>query len=109
MSPAALTLLRDDTDDWTWTAATIGRRAADLQLAAGAPVMPIGGFAGADPAPTLARFRADVLAHRVHWYLPSAAGTGDARRIDAWVRAHGRAVGEGRTRLYDLSTITAAG
>ena len=93
LSPAVLTRLRTDTDDWTWTAATIGHKAAVLQLASGAPVMPIGGFAGSDPAPTLSRFEADVLAHRVHWYVPSGAGTGDARRIDAWARAHGRPVG----------------
>ena len=106
MAPAAMTRLRDDTDDWTWDAATIGHRAADLQLATGAPVMPIGGFAGSDPSPTLARFQADVYAHRLHWYVPSAGGTGDARRIDVWVRAHARAVGNGPAELYDLSAVT---
>jgi hypothetical protein len=105
LNPSVVSLLRDDPDDWTWTAATIGHRASDLQLASGAPVMPIGGFAGADPAPTLARFEADVSAHRVHWYVPSAAGTGPARSIDAWARAHGRAVTAGRTMVYDLSGI----
>ena len=102
-----LTALRRDTDDWTWTAATIGHRAADLQLATGAPVMPIGGFAGSDPAPTLHRFEADVLAHRVHWYVPSSGGSGDARLIDAWVRTHGRPVGQGRSEIYDLSAVAA--
>jgi 4-amino-4-deoxy-L-arabinose transferase-like glycosyltransferase len=106
VTPAALSRLRDDTDDWTWTAATIGHRAADLQLATGAPVMPIGGFAGSDPAPTLARFQADVYAHRLHWYVPSRGGSGDARRIDAWVRAHGRPVGTGQGELYDLSGVS---
>lgn len=109
LSPAAMTLLRDDTDDWTWTAATIGHEAADLQLAAGAPVMPIGGFAGNDPSPTPARFEAEVLAGRVHWYVPSAAGTGPARSIDSWVRAHGRPVHAGRTVLYDLSAVGVPG
>ena len=102
---AALARLRDDTDDWTWTAATIGHRAADLQLATRAPVMPIGGFAGSDPAPTLTRFEADVYAHRLHWYVPSRDGSGDARRIDAWVRAHARPVGSGPAELYDLSAV----
>jgi 4-amino-4-deoxy-L-arabinose transferase-like glycosyltransferase len=108
MAPSAMTLLRDDTDDWTWNAATIGHRAADLQLATGAPVMPIGGFAGADPAPTLARFEADVYAHRLHWYVPSRGGSGIARRIDAWARAHGRPIGTGSAKLYDLSEVNAA-
>jgi len=102
---AAVSLIRQDPDDWTWAAATIGHRAADLQLASGAPVMPVGGFAGADPAPTLPRFEADVSAHRVHWYVPSAGGTGAARDIDAWARAHGRPVVVGRTTLYDLSGL----
>jgi 4-amino-4-deoxy-L-arabinose transferase-like glycosyltransferase len=108
-APAALSLLRDDTDDWTWNAATIGHRAADLQLATGAPVMPIGGFAGSDPAPTLAGFEADVYAHRLHWYVPSRSGSGDARRIDAWVREHGRPVGTGSAELYDLSAVSPRG
>ena len=109
MAPSAMTLLRDDADDWRWNAAIIGHRAADLQLATGAPVMPIGGFAGADPAPTLARFQAEVYAHRLHWYVPSRGGSGIARRIDAWARAHGRAIGTGSAQLYDLSGVTAAG
>ena len=70
--------------------------------------MPIGGFAGADPAPTLARFEADVSAHRVHWYVPGAGGTGVARSIDTWARAHGRPVAAGGTTLYDLSGIASA-
>jgi 4-amino-4-deoxy-L-arabinose transferase-like glycosyltransferase len=105
--PAALTrALRQDDDDWTWTAATVGRRAADLQLAAGAPVMPVGGFFGRDPAPTLAEFRGDVRAHRIHWYVPGLHGSGPAVQIDRWVRAHAPAVRVGTTTIYDLAGLS---
>jgi 4-amino-4-deoxy-L-arabinose transferase-like glycosyltransferase len=103
--PALVRLLRRDSGDWTWTAATVGRRAADLQLAAGAPVMPIGGFFGRDPAPTLARFRADVRAHRIHWYVPGMVGGGPAVQISRWVRAHAPAVRVGGTTVYDLAGL----
>jgi 4-amino-4-deoxy-L-arabinose transferase-like glycosyltransferase len=104
---AGLALLRDDTDDWTWTAAAVGHRADELQLAVGAPVMPVGGFAGRDPAPTLAQFRSDVAAHRVHWFVAGpSGGSGPAAAITAWVRAHGRVVHEGTTTLYDLSPLS---
>jgi 4-amino-4-deoxy-L-arabinose transferase-like glycosyltransferase len=103
--PALTQLLRRDTDDWTWTAATVGRRAADLQLVAGAPVMPIGGFFGRDPAPALAQFQADVRAHRIHWYVPGLVGSGPAVQIDRWIRAHAPAVRVGGTTVYDLAGL----
>jgi hypothetical protein len=83
----------------------VGRRAADLQLAAGAPVMPIGGFFGRDPAPTLARFQADVRAHRIHWYVPGMVGSGPAVQIGRWVRAHAVAVRVGGSTVYDLAGL----
>ena len=103
--PALVRLLQRDADDWTWTAATVGRRAADLQLSSGAPVMPIGGYFGRDPAPTLARFLADVRAHRIHWYVPGLYGGGPAVQIDHWVRRHAPAVRVGSTTVYDLAGL----
>jgi 4-amino-4-deoxy-L-arabinose transferase-like glycosyltransferase len=103
--PALVRLLQRDSDDWTWTAATVGRRAADLQLAAGASVMPIGGYFGRDPAPTLARFQADVHAHRIHWYVSGLYGRGPAAQIDHWVRRRAPAVQVGSTTVYDLAGL----
>jgi 4-amino-4-deoxy-L-arabinose transferase-like glycosyltransferase len=103
--PALVRALQRDTDDWTWTAATVGRRAADLQLSAGAPVMPIGGYFGRDPAPTLAQFEADVRAHRIHWYVPGLVGSGSAIRIDHWVRGHATEVRVGPLAVYDLAGL----
>jgi hypothetical protein len=105
VSPTLRSTLQQDTDDWTWTAATVGRHAADLQLAVGAPVMPIGGFFGRDPAPTLRQFQADVRAHRIHWYVPGLLGSGPAVMIDRWVRAHAPAVRVGATTVYDLAGL----
>jgi hypothetical protein len=105
VSQAALALLRRDTDDWTWTAAVVGHRGSDLQLASGAPVMTIGGFGGADPSPTLPEFRSDVAQHRVHWYVPAPTGQGPGRAISAWVRQHAPAVRVGGTTLYDVGAL----
>jgi 4-amino-4-deoxy-L-arabinose transferase-like glycosyltransferase len=105
VSPALTRMLRRDTDDWTWAAATVGRRAADLQLAVGAPVMPIGGFFGRDPAPTLAQFQADVRAHRIHWYVRGMHGSGPAPQIDGWVRRNAPAVQVGAATAYDLAGL----
>ena len=85
----------------------MGRRAADLPLAAGAPVMPIGGFFGRDPAPTLSRFEDDVRAHRIHWYVPGLHGRGPARQIDRWVRQHAPSVQVSGSTVYDLAGLAA--
>jgi len=106
-SPVLVRVLRRDADDWSWTAATVGRRAADLQLASGTPVMPIGGFFGRDPAPTLAQFEAQVRRHRIHWYVPGLHGSGPAVAIDRWVRGHAPAVRVGSTTIYDLAGLSA--
>ena len=108
-SPQALALLRADAAAYTWTAATVGHNADDLQLAVGTPVMPVGGFAGDDPSPTLAAFQADVAAGRIHWFVHGTSGTHTAALIDAWVRSHAPAVQAGRTTLYDLSKLRTAG
>ncbi|GAA4691526.1 hypothetical protein GCM10023215_30580 [Pseudonocardia yuanmonensis] len=84
--PAAVTtLLQEDASSYTWVAAAAGSNAAaGYQLAAGAPVMAVGGFNGTDPAPTLARFQQFVAEGRVHWFVGGAGDawfhTGDALR-----------------------------
>ncbi|MFF5175632.1 ArnT family glycosyltransferase [Micromonospora sp. NPDC000089] len=67
-------LLRDT--DTTWAAATVTTsEAAALQLAAGRPVMGIGGFSGGDPVPTLAAFQRYVADGKVRWFV-AARGIG---------------------------------
>ncbi|MBV9091402.1 MAG: glycosyltransferase family 39 protein [Mycobacteriaceae bacterium] len=97
-------MLSQDAAAYTWVAATTGaNEAAAYQLATGDAVMPIGGFIGSDPSPTLAQFQRDVADGRVHYYLeghrPGTPRAGDARgaspggrpdtegdKIAAWVR-----------------------
>jgi 4-amino-4-deoxy-L-arabinose transferase-like glycosyltransferase len=72
---------------YDWAAAVIGRRAADLQLASGAPVWALGGFSGHDPHPTLDEFRAAVAAARVHYLVLTSRGSSHgapAEQIAHW-------------------------
>ncbi len=62
---------------YRWAAGVPGRRAADLQLATGAPVFELGGYGGRDPAPTLAQFQQWVATGQLH-YLVLADGVGTA-------------------------------
>jgi 4-amino-4-deoxy-L-arabinose transferase-like glycosyltransferase len=66
--------VRAGAEGYDWAAAIVGRRAADLQLASGAPVWALGGYSGQDPHPELGEFRAAVADSRVH-YLVVAPGT----------------------------------
>ena len=50
--------LEKDASSYTWVAAAVGaNNAAGYQLATQLPVMPLGGFNGSDPSPTLAQFQ----------------------------------------------------
>ncbi|WP_037679017.1 ArnT family glycosyltransferase [Streptomyces catenulae] len=72
---AARALVAKDADRYTWAAAAIGsQNAASYQLATGKPVMPIGGFNGSDPSPTLAHFKQLVADGRIHYFLASEGG-----------------------------------
>ena len=77
--------------------------AVPMILATGQPVMAMGGFSGADPAPTLAQFRALVAAGRVHYVLVSGGtgmgpgltappGMGGRSGVFQWVIANGTVV-----------------
>jgi 4-amino-4-deoxy-L-arabinose transferase-like glycosyltransferase len=112
---AALTaFLRAGAAGHTWVAATAGSMpAAGYQLASGAPVMPLGGFNGTDPSPTLAQFQALVAAGQVHYFLgeglsevPDTGGSGDTVQITAWVEQHFTATTVGGTTVYDLTATS---
>jgi hypothetical protein len=109
-------LLATDADRYTWAAAVVGStNAAGYQLAAGAPVMAVGGFNGTDPFPTLDRFVDDVARGRIHYFIKGSvmpgrphAGSGsdtasDADQITSWVRANFTATSVDGTVLYDLT------
>ncbi len=77
VSDAVIALLVEDADSFTWVAATTGaENAASYQLPTEKSVMPIGGFNGGDPSPTLEQFQTYVADGQIHYYIASDAGDG---------------------------------
>ena len=89
---------------------------ASIIIATGQPVITIGGFNGADPAPTLAQFEHLVAGGQVRYVLVTNGGggfgpggaTGSGSSISQWVTTHGKEVsttnaGTGSGTLYDVS------
>ena len=82
-------LLDQDAQAYTWVAATVGSQsAAGYQLATQDSVMPIGGFNGSDPSPTLREFQALVSSGSIHWFIagerfgPQRGGSDQAAAIE---------------------------
>jgi 4-amino-4-deoxy-L-arabinose transferase-like glycosyltransferase len=101
---------------YRWVAAAIGsQNAAGLQLGTGLPVMPIGGFNGSDPSPTLAQFEQYVAAGQIHYFAagsgldggpgggPGGGQSGTGSQISAWVASHFTQVTIGGSTFYDLT------
>jgi len=114
---AALTkLLKSGAVGYTWVAAAVGSNtAAGYQLASGAAVMPVGGFNGSDPSPTLAQFQADVAAGKVHYFIGSGRGFGNqmggsqaASDIASWVSSTYTATTVDGVTIYDLTASGSA-
>jgi 4-amino-4-deoxy-L-arabinose transferase-like glycosyltransferase len=109
-STALVSALRADASSYRWVAAAVGSNsAAGLQLAAGNPVMSIGGFNGTDPAPSLAQFQAYVAAGDIHYFIGGGGfggngGSADSSSIATWVAAHFAAQTIGGTTVYDLTS-----
>jgi 4-amino-4-deoxy-L-arabinose transferase-like glycosyltransferase len=63
-------LLRTRTLNQDWAAATYSAQNAALyQLESGRPIIPLGGWLGSDPAPTLDQFKALVAEHRIGYFI----------------------------------------
>ncbi len=110
VSDAVVTLLLTDADSYTWVAATTGaENAARYQLPTQRSVMPIGGFSGSDPSPTLAQFKADVAAGQIHYYIDGGSGgaggqrDGSSSSIDTWVSEGFAAQTIDGVTVYDLT------
>ncbi|WP_216215207.1 glycosyltransferase family 39 protein [Amycolatopsis aidingensis] len=89
-----------------WAAATDGaRQGASLALGSGTAVIAIGGFTGADPAPTLAEFQRYVADGQVRYYIGEGTGgfTRGSGEIGEWVRNNYTAVTVGGSTVYDLT------
>ncbi len=113
-SEAVLALLLQDADSFTWVAATTGaENAASYQLPTERSVMPIGGFNGGDPSPTLEQFQAYVADGEIHYYIasgsegPGAGGRGGdeggSSSIATWVSENFTAETVDGVTLYDLT------
>ncbi len=114
VSPKAKAALRENAANYTWAAAAIGsQNAASYQLATQLPVMPIGGFNGSDPSPTLEQFKEYVRQGKIHYFVGGGAGGGffgangaqksTSSDITSWVEKNFKKVTVGSTTLYDLT------
>jgi 4-amino-4-deoxy-L-arabinose transferase-like glycosyltransferase len=125
------TLLEANASQYTWVAAAVGsQNASGYQLATGLPVMPVGGFNGSDPSPTLAQFQEYVRQGKIHYFIggggfggggfgggggvggfgpggQNGGGTTSAQ-IAQWVAENFTARTVGGVTVYDLSGTTAA-
>lgn len=117
--------LSADADKYTWIAAIPGSTEAGYyQLATDLPVMALGGFGSADPAPTLGQFQSYVDEGRVHYYVestglglpampgqsgapafkpPGMNGDSEAEHIKDWVKQHFSSTKVDGVTIYDLT------
>ncbi|RFA17307.1 glycosyl transferase [Subtercola boreus] len=108
-------LLTANASSFTWAAATVGsQNAASYQLASQVAVMPLGGFNGSDPSPTLDEFKALVASGKIHYFISagligaSNGGSSVSSEIASWVASTFTATTVDGTTLYDLTTASAA-
>lgn len=108
-SGTVIELLQKRTSQTTWAAATFSAQNAALyQLESGCPVIPIGGWLGTDPAPTLDQFKILVSAHRIGYFIeqPDLLIRGElgpeTRGISEWVRDNYREQVVDGVHIYDL-------
>jgi hypothetical protein len=102
--------LSEDASSYTWVAATTGaNNAAGYQLATQLPVMPVGGFNGTDPSPTLEQFQQWVAEGRIHWFIGGGVGFGGvggssvSAQISNWVAANFLSQTVDGVTIYDLT------
>ncbi len=112
-SAELISLLQTDAADYTWVAATVGSNsAAGLQLAVGFSVMPVGGFNGSDPSPSLAQFQELVAEGRIHYWIGGSGFSGQnggsdaSSEIASWVEENFESVTVGDSTVYDLTQPT---
>ena len=99
--------LKEDSDKYKWSAATIGSQgAASYQLATDTDVMPIGGFSGSDDAPTLDQFKKLVSEKKIYFFIADSGqggAPGGNNEITSWVKEHFTATTIDGVTVYDLT------
>jgi len=110
-SSQLVALLKQGASGYRWTAAAVGSNsAAGVQLAAGEPIMAIGGFNGTDPTPTLAQFKQYVAQGKIHYFIGGSGlgsgqgGSSTSSQITSWVQQTFKSTTVGGTTVYDLTT-----
>ena len=108
-SEAVLGLLRQTAGEQDWAAATYSAQNAALyQLESGQPVIPLGGWLGTDPAPTLDQFRELVSNGRIGYFiwqqdlLDRRELSLETIEISHWVQDNFKEQTIDGVRLYDL-------
>ena len=111
-------MLKANASQYRWVVATVNANsAAGYQLATGKSVMPLGGFNGTDPSPTLAQFESLVGQGKIHYFIAGGGfggGAGGGRtssstsQITSWVESHFTAQTIGGVTVYDLTTGTSS-
>lgn len=110
---AVVATLNENADRYTWVAAAVGSMTASgYQLSTNHSVMPIGGFNGTDPSPTLDAFKQLVAQNKIHYFIDSGRGgfmgSSDSTRTSAqiaeWVQATFSSKTVDGITLYDLTT-----
>ncbi len=110
-SDELVAVLRTDASEYTWVAAAIGsNEASGYQIASGYSVMPIGGFNGTDPSPTLAQFKQYVADGKIHYFINGGRGmmggdsSGSSAQIKQWITETFTSVTVDGVTLYDLTS-----
>lgn len=106
-SEEVVNMLTENADNFTWVAATSGSQsAASYQLASGYSVMPIGGFNGSDPSPTLEQFQQWVAEGKIHYYIVSdGPGSGPGGQDDNSEQNHNSAIQTWIEENYTAQTV----
>lgn len=117
--PALVEYLVANQGSARWIVAANGSQAAaGIQLAAGEPVMAMGGFSGGDPAPTLEELKAYIASGQLRYVLLGGGGPGgvgprgggpgggDSSARTAWITTSCTpvAIAGQATDLYDCAT-----
>jgi hypothetical protein len=74
--------------------------------------MPVGGFNGTDPSPTLEQFQRYVIRGQIHYLIGGTGfgrqhgGADTSRQIAAWVAKHFAARIVDGVTIYDLTAVT---
>jgi 4-amino-4-deoxy-L-arabinose transferase-like glycosyltransferase len=78
-------------------------------LATELPVMPVGGFNGSDPSPTLDQFKQYVTEGKIYYFIggnnrdPGSSSTSTNAQIAQWVQSNFTSTQVDGVTLYDLT------